>query len=310
MTDAEVGLSEGATPTDRQPGSIGPDRMTTPVSQPQDDARWSPETARLSGGERARMVPYGALAEERARRRDLQRELRESRDARQRLQALLEGRQDPPQARPEANAGEALPDAAEAASGAGRDDPAGSVEGQAIPPEDYAATQEERAFRTQILQSVRSYVRAQPDFMDAYQHARQARIEELSELGYSADEAAAITFDNEAEVIRNAYATGRNPAQVIYDYALTRGYPGKGAASQPPVSAPLGGAAARPAEGGMTEAEKVALAARGQAGSKSLSSAGGGALGTLTLEALASLADDEFAEATKGDRWQRLLRGS
>lgn len=310
MNDAEMGMSEGAMPADRQPGPVEPDRMRAPIDQPQDVARASLETARLSGEERVRMVPYGALAEERARRRDLQRELRESRDARHRLQAMLEGRQDPAQARPGADVEEALPDALEAASGAGRDDPAARMEDRAVRPEEFAAAQEERAFRTQILQSVRNYVRTQPDFMDAYQHARQARIEELSGLGYSPDEAVAITFDNEAEVIRNAYATGRNPAQVIYEYALTRGYPGSAGAFQLPVSAPPRGATAQAAEGGMSAAEKVALAARGQAGAKSLSTAGGGALGTLTLEALAGLADDEFAEATKGDRWQRLLRGS
>ena len=59
----------------------------------------------------------------------------------------------------------------------------------------------------------------------------------------------------------------------------------------------------------MSEAERVALAARGQASSKSLSAAGGGATGTLTLEALAGMSDDEFGEATKGDRWQKLLKG-
>lgn len=59
----------------------------------------------------------------------------------------------------------------------------------------------------------------------------------------------------------------------------------------------------------MSEAEKVALAARGQAASKSLSNAGGGSTGTLTLEALAGMSDDEFAEATRGERWQKLLKG-
>jgi hypothetical protein len=59
----------------------------------------------------------------------------------------------------------------------------------------------------------------------------------------------------------------------------------------------------------MSEADKVALAARGQAASKSLSAVGGGPTGSLTLEVLAGMNDDEFAEATRGDRWQRLLRG-
>lgn len=252
------------------------------------------------------MVPYGALAEERARRRDLQRELQESHDARHRLQAILEDRQGQVSARPAANAAETIPEVVEAASDAGNNDPAAGAAYRAFGPEELAAAQEESAFRTQVLQSVRSYVRAQPDFMDAYQHARQARIGELAALGYGVDEAVAITFDNEAEVIRNAYATGRNPAQVIYDYALSRGYPGSGDARG---ASPHGGAV-RQVEGAMSDAEKVALAARGQAGAKSLSSTGGGALGALTLETLASLSDDEFAEATKGERWQRLLRGS
>lgn len=302
MIDAEVGMPESTMPAERQPGTLEQDRLTTPESQ-QGIVRENLEPARQAGGERGRMVPYGALAEERARRRDLQRELQESRDARQRLQALLEIQQNSAPIRP-------LPNPAETPSEMGGDIPVAGAAGPASPQEDIAAAQEESAFRTQILQSVRGYLRAQPDFMDAYRHARQARIGELSALGYSADEAAAITFDNELEVIRNAYATGRNPAQVIYDYALQRGYSGSAGADRPTDSAQPNGAVARRTPGGMSEAEKVALAARGQAGAKSLSSAGGGALGPLTLEALAGLTDDEFAEATKGDRWQRLLRGS
>jgi hypothetical protein len=176
--------------------------------------------------------------------------------------------------------------------------------------QDPAGDQDDGAFRTRLLQSVRSYAAERPDFMDAYQHAREARVSELSALGYTAEEATAITFDNELELIRNAYAAGRNPAELIYQYAAHRGYqPGgspelhaglqPGLRMQAPVASPVGG---------MTEAEKVALAARGQAGAKSLSSAGGGAVGTLTLEALASLSEEEFAEATRGDRWQKLLQ--
>jgi hypothetical protein len=111
-------------------------------------------------------------------------------------------------------------------------------------------------------------------------------------------------FDNETEIIGNAYASGLNPAQVIYDYAQRHGYRGG------VVGGPVQSSAGLPPRSGsaMSEAEKVALAARGQAASKSLSNAGGGSTGTLTLEALAGMSDEEFAEATKGDRWQKLLR--
>jgi hypothetical protein len=250
------------------------------------------------GGERSRTVPYGALAEERARRKELQRELQEAATARGRLQDRLDalhaiaaqtGRPSHP----------AATDGSDAGTPAVEDAGAGPV----MTPE------VDGAFRTQVLQSVRSYAAERPDFMDAYVHARQARVAELTSLGYGPEEALAITFDNEREIINNAFAAGRNPAQVIYDFAIRRGYRPAGEAqlsaapSQIPLAKPAG--RARP----MSEAEKIALAARGQSASKSLSAAGGAATGTLTLEALAGMSDEEFAEATKGDRWQRLLHG-
>jgi hypothetical protein len=147
-------------------------------------------------------------------------------------------------------------------------------------------------------------MRERPDFLAAYQHARQERVAELVALGYAPDEALGITFDNELEIIRNAYANRRNPAEIIYDYARRHGFGGNRLAGSPLEA----GAFVPNRNGVMSEAEKVALAARGQAASKSLSTAGGGSTGTLTLEALAGMSDEEFAEATRGDRWQRLLK--
>lgn len=260
--------------------------------------------------ERARTVPYGALAEERIRRKELQRELQDALDARQHLQGRLDVLQDlvGRRAMADEGAGAQRPGATATVDGSERPGD-GPEEGDVgTPPEgsEPAAAEADLAFRTQVLQSVRNYVRERPDFIAAYQHARQARIGELSALGYGADEALAITFDNELEIIRNAYATGRNPAEVIYGYAVRRGFGAVagGAPDSPRSQQPI----ARPVTGAMTEAERVALAARGQAGAKSLSAAGGGATGALTLEALAGLSDEEFAEATRGERWQRLLR--
>jgi hypothetical protein len=155
------------------------------------------------------------------------------------------------------------------------------------------------------MQSVRDVLRERPDFRAAYQHARQARVSELVALGYTPDEALGITFDNEVEIIQSAYRNGWNPAQVIYEYGQRRGYGGGSPrAGSQFIQHDRGHRRSIP-----TEAEKVALAARGQVASKSLSTAGGGSTSTLTLEALAGMSDDEFAEATRGDRWQKLLRG-
>jgi hypothetical protein len=248
-------------------------------------------------GPRQRTVPYGALAEERARRKELQRELQGATEAQQRLQGRLDLLHELVQQR----AASTMSDASQPVPYPGELQPEGQVE---PPPmaEDESRVQADEAFRTQVMQSVREAMRDRPDFLAAYQHARQARVSELCALGYAPHEALEITFDNEREVIRNAYANGRNPAQVIYDYAQRHGYR-SGFSQGIPNSVPPPSAS----RGAMTEAEKVALAARGQAASKSLSTAGGGSTGTLTLEALASMSDEEFAEATKGDRWQKLL---
>jgi hypothetical protein len=245
-----------------------------------------------------RTVPYGALAEERARRKELQRELQNAIDSQQRLQGRLDLLHELAQ--------QQGAEATNTGMDALREHVSAPQSGHS--PEDASASdldaQASAQFRTQLMHSVRDAIRERPDFLAAYQHARQARVSELCALGYAPQEALAIAFDNEAEIINNAYATGRNPAQIIYDYAQRHGYHGSsnGSGRHPGEVPPSRG-------GGMSEAEKVALAARGQAASKSLSAAGGGATGALTLEALAGMSDDEFAEATRGDRWQKLLKG-
>lgn len=249
---------------------------------------------------RQRTVPYGALAEERARRKELQRELQGAVEAQQRLQGRLDLLHELVQQR----AAPAEDGTSESAAGSSEPQREG-VEPSSITEVEARAQEQEQtgvAFRTQVMQSVREVMRERPDFLAAYRHARQTRISELRALGYTPHEALEITSDNELEVIRNAYANDRNPALVIYDYALRHGYRG-GALGSVTHGAP----GISRSSGVPSEAEKVALAARGQAGSKSLSAAGGGSTGTLSLEALASMSDEEFAEATRGDRWQKLL---
>jgi hypothetical protein len=246
------------------------------------------------GSRQQRTVPYGALAEERARRKELQRELQSAIESQRKLQGRLDSLHGLARQR-----GASEGDAGGQADPEQEDDRQDTSKGSPLSDVEAGAQ-----FRTQLMNSVRDVMRERPDFLAAYQHARQARVSELRALGYAPQEALAITFDNEAELIESAYASGRNPAQVIYDYAQRHGYRG----GPPGGTAPRAGGAAPHSASAMTEAEKVALAARGQAASKSLSNAGGGSTGTLTLEALAGMSDEEFAEATKGDRWQKLLR--
>lgn len=247
---------------------------------------------------RQRTVPYGALAEERARRKELQRELHSAVESQQKLQGRLDQLHELAQQRAASDTQTCVDTPQEQVN-----EPLTELPSEATPLAG-AGEQADGAFRTQLMHSVRDVMRERPDFLAAYRHARQARVSELVSLGYAPQEALGITYDNELEIIRNAYVNGRNPAHVIYDYARRHGY-GGGSVAEPSERM----AARDPGRGTIpSEAEKVALAARGQAASKSLSTAGGGSTGTLTLEALAGMSDEEFAEATRGDRWQKLLK--
>lgn len=116
------------------------------------------------------------------------------------------------------------------------------------------------------------------DEQAAYRHARFHRVSELIDLGYSLDQALGITNANEAEIRAKAVAAGRDPMQPIYEYAVRNGY--------------------RPAP-----PERV-VKVRSSQGRHGTSMRG---RDQSVAEALAQMSDEAFAEATEGDRWQRLM---
>jgi hypothetical protein len=120
----------------------------------------------------------------------------------------------------------------------------------------------------------RSAQERQVDEQAAYRHARFHRVAELIDTGYSLDHAIAITNANEAEIRARAVATGRDPMEPIYRYAVLNGYQG-----------------VRPERSGHVTRYQHAAVERPSS----------------AMEALAQLNDEAFAEATKGDRWQRLM---
>lgn len=116
------------------------------------------------------------------------------------------------------------------------------------------------------------------DQQAAYQHARFHRVSELVDVGYSLDQAVAITNTNEAEIRARAAATGSDPMEAIYGYAVLNGYRGPR-----PDAMPWD-------EQGFTERDAK----------------GGGPI--QALADLVQLSDDAFAEATRDDRWRVLMQ--
>ena len=69
------------------------------------------------------------------------------------------------------------------------------------------------------------FARTQPEYHEAYRYAADTRDKELQALGYADPAArAAIVRTNTMEIINNAAQQGRNPAELVWEYAQARGY--------------------------------------------------------------------------------------
>jgi len=92
-----------------------------------------------------------------------------------------------------------------------------------------AQQQEAQRVVTQAGSLAKEFAESTPDYGDAFEHYMNTRKQELSVYGLS-DQEIANTMDNEAYALSaNALAQGRNPAEIIYGIAKTRGYSTKNA---------------------------------------------------------------------------------
>lgn len=234
-----------------------------------------------------KMVPLSALQQERATRKELQQRLARMEERFREFMAAKEA----PTAAPDP-AGEA--DDPIAGLKAAHDRTSQTVEQirAALAQRQLAELREaaQAQFAARYHEAVRDFAQRVPDFADAYKHACADRDAELTELGY-ADPALRrqIIAAEESAIVGRAMQDGADPAERIYKLAQRRGYRGV------------------PAEG--DAAAKLAAAARGQAAARSLSAAGGAEPIPPRLEDLAEMSDEDFAAATQGANWRRLLQG-
>jgi hypothetical protein len=140
-----------------------------------------------------------------------------------------------------------------------------------------------RQYASWATSQEREFAKSQPEYHDAYRYAAEARDKELQALGYS-DPAArsGIVRSNTAEIIHNAMQQGRNPAELVWEYARARGFA--------PRSARTAG-----------DAEASAKIAAGlQAAGGKLNKGGAGGEGEMSAKDLAGINDpDEFEKAWK-----------
>lgn len=223
-------------------------------------------------------VPQGALHAERERRKSVETELKA---AKEQLEALAKMREQIASRRPEP-----LPEA---------DDPAAMEHLRARLAQteetvtrygqdrDMQATQarEVAELGNVIANAEAAYRQQQPDYDEAINHVVNARAKELSLYGLPPAQIQQEIVDEALDIVRSAVAQGRDPAELGYQIALSRGY------------RPAQAGEAAPAQSGA--AATLEAIAKAQGASKSLGSGGGSTPQQLNDAALAAMSDDEFS---------------
>lgn len=281
------------------------------AEKPEAEAEAPKDEIEGDGVDKVTYVRKEALDEERLKRKALARKLAEVEAAQARQDGMLQalkpnGQAQQPEPKP---ASQWTPQEIET-------NPVGYLKAQA---EERAVeskrTEDLRVFQSQAKQvadigirHTQEFVKTTPHFFDtkgddgatvpgAYSFLRQKAAERIAEDFPDAtpDQIQATLNLHELNLIQEAVRDGKNSAALVYELAIKDGY-------QPPKPKT---APAAP----MAEAEKIAKAEAAQRGGKSLGAMpAGGNAGELSIEALADMSEEEFAEATKGKKWEKLQR--
>ena len=234
------------------------------------------------GKEKGGTVPQGALHAERERRKAVENELkglREQLGAIQKMREQVASRKPddlPPADDPAAveHLRKRLAEVEQQTTRFGQERDAEALNQHELQQLGSFMHQSETAFRAQ-----------QPDYDEAINHVVNARAQELSLYGLNPAQIAQAISEEATEIVRSAVAQGRDPAELGYQIARSRGYVPKQPAQQqePAKTNGSGGAQA-----------VLDAIANAQAKSKSLGSGGGAAPNKLTAEAVAALSAEEF----------------
>lgn len=213
-------------------------REPAPTAEPMEEARAGETEPRERQAEEAetgaaaadaapsraegRFVPLQALQEERAEKKQLREELRQYREWQSQLARRLQqmpAAQAPqmpdPQTRPLDYINHVL----------------GNMQNTTAELQQWRQQQEAAARQQTAVQQAldwvdeqgRDYAQTQPDYDEAYRYAEEARDKEPKAIGCGPSQRAAIVRANRMEIINNALQLGKNPAELIWDYARARG---------------------------------------------------------------------------------------
>ncbi len=266
-------LSEGM--PERESPETGNDKTELPTDKPE------PSTPEKTGREE-RFVPLQALQEERAEKKQLREELKAYREWQAQLAQRLQ--QVPQPTAPQAPDPEKQPlDYINHVLG--------SMQASTQELQQWRQQQESAAQQRSTLQQYanwastqeQEFIKSQPEYHDAYWFATETRDKELQALGYmDAATRASIVRMNTAEIVNNAIQSGRNPAELVWEYAQARGF------------------TSRPKRSSGNEEAQAKIAAGLQAVGGKLNQGGAAGDSEVSAKDLAGITDpDEFEKAWK-----------
>lgn len=259
-----------------------------PIEKPAELAKpaeeQKPAAEKPKAEERVRLVPHAALHEERVKRQELERRLREIETAK-------------PKAEPVAELDE-------------HTDPIGVIgqlkaKLQGYEQQTQRQMEEARAMEDlgrRVGARVQAYAAEHPEYSDQVKFLRQSRFEELQDLGYEDEQIARQLLQEEVALGQRALETDRDPGEMVASMAKRRGWKAADPNPEPnpaPEVKPAPQAVAIKEEIAKTEA-KIARLEKGQRAARSPSTGGGGAAeNELSLAAIADLDGAAFDAAFK-----------
>ena len=206
--------------------------VTEPApEQPETDGADTPDTdADPEGGDEQKMVPYGAMKEEREKRKALQQEVQKAQALAEEARAKSDKIEQTWQKMQERLAAQDRPKEPEVPSF--EDKPLDHLKVRA---DQFAAYQQQQDVyqqqtlaQQQLVQQIGGHEavfrQSNPDYFDAVAFAKSARMDELRILGVPETQLRQTVDAEAAQLAVSTMRQGGNPAQVFYNYAKHRGY--------------------------------------------------------------------------------------
>lgn len=188
-----------------EPDTDQPEAEVAPAEKPAPEAR-EPEEKHT--------VPYAALKAERERIREMEREMHEMR------KQFEQAKQ--PAKEPEPELDETQDPMAVIKS---LKDKVARIE------QEKQAESQQTTLRTAYQQAATAFAADKPDFKDAYSYMLQSRVKELKAYGYADQQIGAIVANEEMQLADQAFRARKNPGEIIYAMAESRGYRATGGKS-------------------------------------------------------------------------------